>query len=70
MGKRVRVRWGDGNWYSGEVVKACNSEHGSHEIKYDPDHTGDNKEPIYENLTNNPEAVRADTPSPTWEVLD
>jgi hypothetical protein len=70
VGKRVRVRWGDGNWYSGEVVKACDSEHGSHEIKYDPDHTGDNKEPIYENLTNNPEAVRADTPSPTWEVLD
>jgi hypothetical protein len=66
VGRRVTVKWSDGQWYNGTVVKARNNMHGSHEVKYDPDHTGDNEEPVYENLTGN---SRARVNVAEWELL-
>jgi len=66
VGRRVKVKWSDGNWYNGTVVKTRNNQHGSHDVKYDPDHSGNNEEPIYENLTGN---SRARVERAEWALL-
>jgi hypothetical protein len=65
VGKRIEVKWPDGNWYHGKVVKTCNNAHGSHQVRYDPDHTGSNKVPVFENLTGN---SRARGPVEEWRL--
>ena len=67
VGSHVRVKWSNGTWYQGTVVKATNSKHGLHEVKYDLDESGDNSEPVYENLGG---IHRTKVDLATWERLD
>jgi hypothetical protein len=65
IGKRIRVKWPDGHWYRGKVMVDRNNQHGSHEVLYDADQSGSNKEAVYENLTGN---SRARVPVEEWEL--
>ena len=50
VGSRVRVKWFSRAWYQGTVVKATNSKHGLHEVKYDPDKSGTTQNPYTRTL--------------------
>lgn len=63
VGRRVRVKWDNGNWYYGTVKKRSRRTGATHEIRYDPDEAGENEEPILENLT-------GDTDKAEWEFVE